>query len=80
MDVHHDGAAVLTGGEDADAFLSQPGTGKVVGKLVGHEHAVEAVGFCPLAPIMATADASGECEMTEGTHRVSVRGLRGRIG
>lgn len=60
LDVHADGQACLTGGEDGAVFVSNLATGRPLGSLAGgHEDTVETAGFCPLLPIAATGDVTG---------------------
>lgn len=60
MAVHGDGTAVMTGGEDGTTCLSNVQTGKVLGRLPGHEESVEAVGFSGHLPLAASASVDGK--------------------
>ncbi|GFR46469.1 hypothetical protein Agub_g8045, partial [Astrephomene gubernaculifera] len=59
--LHRDGSgAAITGGEDGCVCISNVSTGRVAGRLTGHEDSVEAVGLSPHLPLAASASLDGK--------------------
>ncbi|KAG2494556.1 hypothetical protein HYH03_007323 [Edaphochlamys debaryana] len=61
LGLHRDGSgAVITGGDDGVCCISNITTGRVAGRLLGHEDSVEAVGLSPHLPLAASGSLDGK--------------------
>eukprot|EP00775_Hariotina_reticulata_P011642 gene11642-11787_t len=60
LDVHSDGAVVITGAQDGSVRVTNIHNKRVVASLQGHEDSVEAVGFSQHLPLAASAGIDGQ--------------------
>ncbi|GIL70349.1 hypothetical protein Vretimale_3470 [Volvox reticuliferus] len=61
LGLHRDGGgAAITGGDDGCVCISNVATGRVGGRLTGHEDSVEAVGLSAQLPLAASASLDGK--------------------